>query len=539
MSKKSNFSEIKARIDKESFWAFYRYHNLNKTAEHFKITRSNVERLAKEYGLVKSAEDIKKTSELTCLEKYGVSNGAQTSEAKLKAIQTRKDNNSYISAQEKAKVTRERLYGSVETSYRQGVKKAQKTLIEKFGSLENAYQSQQETRLKTFQERFGVDNPFQAEECKQKSRQTCLEKYGTEYANQSSNTKKLIFDSKLESGGPDNFGNWQQGQLTRIQNSGSLEESYRLGFEKQKETMLQKYGVECFFLSDELKNSRKKKDTTPNKIFAHLLDRYKIEYTQEFVLENKSYDFKIGNYLIEINPTITHNITFNPFNKDKPLDKKYHFNKTELAKKYGYRCIHIWDWDDLDKIIHQLILPRERIGARKTTINLVTKEESVDFCNRYHLQGYAKDEIRIGLYENNILVSLMTFGTPRYNKNFEFELIRYCTSKIVIGGAEKLFHYFIEHYNPTSIISYCDNNKFIGDVYFKLGFQYKNTTFSPHWYNIKTSSHILDSLLRQRGFDQLFGTSYGKGTSNEELILEAGYLKVIDAGQSSYIWNSN
>ena len=27
---------------------------------------------------------------------------------------------------------------------------------------------------------------------------------------------------------------------------------------------------------------------------------------------------------------------------------------------------------------------------------------------------------------------------------------------------------------------------------------------------------IIDNLLRQRGFDQLFGTNYGKGTSNEK-----------------------
>ena len=48
--------------------------------------------------------------------------------------------------------------------------------------------------------------------------------------------------------------------------------------------------------------------------------------------------------------------------------------------------------------------------------------------------------------------------------------------------------------------------------------------------------HITDNLLRQRGFDQLFGTSYGKGTSNRELMLEHGFVEIYDAGQSVYEW---
>ena len=95
----------------------------------------------------------------------------------------------------------------------------------------------------------------------------------------------------------------------------------------------------------------------------------------------------------------------------------------------------------------------------------------------------------------------MTFGKPRYNKNYEYELIRYCSSKKVVGGAEKLFNYFIKTYNPKSIISYCDWSKFNGNVYSKLGFKYKSYSICKHWYNTKTKKHITDNLLRQRGFD--------------------------------------
>ena len=49
--------------------------------------------------------------------------------------------------------------------------------------------------------------------------------------------------------------------------------------------------------------------------------------------------------------------------------------------------------------------------------------------------------------------------------------------------------------------------------------------------------HITDGLLRQRGFDQLFGTHYGKGTSNEQLMLDNGFVEIYDCGQQAYVLN--
>ena len=130
----------------------------------------------------------------------------------------------------------------------------------------------------------------------------------------------------------------------------------------------------------------------------------------------------------------------------------------------------------------------------------------------------------------------MTFDKPRYNKNYDFELIRYCSSYNVVGGAEKLFHHFIAEHKGVTVISYCDDSKFSGDTYKKLGFTYINSNVSKHWYNIKTRQHITDNLLRQRGFDQLFNVNYGKGTDNRELMLSYGFVEVFDAGQSVYVY---
>ena len=199
-----------------------------------------------------------------------------------------------------------------------------------------------------------------------------------------------------------------------------------------------------------------------------------------------------------------------------------------------FRCIHVWDWDNIDKIV-QLLLPREKIYARKCNINSVLAPQENQFECKYHLQNYVKSDVSFGLYYKDELVSLMTFGKPRYNNNYQWELLRYVSSKNVVGGAEKLFNHFIKTYKPSSIISYCVRSKFTGNTYSKLGFKEISCNVSRHWYNMSTGQHFTDNLVRQRGVDQLLGTDYGKGQSNDDLLRKNKFVEIYDAGQSTYV----
>ncbi|MBR6113476.1 MAG: hypothetical protein IKP79_03085, partial [Bacilli bacterium] len=142
-----------------------------------------------------------------------------------------------------------------------------------------------------------------------------------------------------------------------------------------------------------------------------------------------------------------------------------------------------------------------------------------------------------GLFYKDELVSIMTFGKPRYNKKYQWELLRYCSSYAVSGGSNKLFKYFIDNYDPKSIISYCDNSLFSGTVYKKLGFKLLSEKANPscHWVN-RQGNHITDNLLRQYGVDRLIGTRYGRGTDNNQIMLDNGYVQVYDCGQLTFIW---
>ena len=80
------------------------------------------------------------------------------------------------------------------------------------------------------------------------------------------------------------------------------------------------------------------------------------------------------------------------------------------------------------------------------------------------------NSVDLGLFFNNELVSIMTFGKGRKitnSTNYEWELIRFCNklNTSVIGGASKLFKYFIRKYEPKEITTFANRSHSIGNLY--------------------------------------------------------------------------
>lgn len=413
-----------------------------------------------------------------------------------------------------------------------------KSKLEKYG---DANYNNRDKAKETCLEKYGVDNPFKDVD---KIKQSLINKYGVDSPMKVEEIKQKVLLNKnyveinkksrytyFQRTGYDNPA--KNPEVIKKAIETRLGKDYYTNLDNTRKTCQERYGVDfpCQRPEARVASSNNSK---PNKLFAELLIENNITFEREFNLENRSYDFKIDNILIEINPYATHNVTWSPFS-EKVIDKKYHYEKSILAKKYNYRCIHIFDWDNMDKII-SLLKNREIVYARKCEIREVSKEDAIEFINKHHLQNYAKDTVRVGLYYNNDLVSIMTFNKPRYNKNYEYEIIRYCSSHNVIGGAKKLFKYFINKYNVVSVITYCDFSKFSGVVYEDLGFKQVNLSIGKHWLNTKTFRHITDNLLRQRGADQLLETNKGKYTSNKDIMIDNNYVEIYDAGQNTYVF---
>lgn len=270
---------------------------------------------------------------------------------------------------------------------------------------------------------------------------------------------------------------------------------------------------------------------TTNKRLTEKLQDHGISVETEFKIEDEQYDIHIvgTNILIEVNPTYTHNAN--------GLAPNYHVNKTVVAAANGYRVIHIWDWDDIDKII-QLINPKTKIYARNCELRQVPKSEYREFTSKYHLQGSTRGfSLCLGLYYNGALVEIMSWCRPRFNKNYEHELLRLCSHSEykIVGGAEKLFKHSLSILNPASIISYCDLSKFSGEVYSRLGMKLLRIN-NPQKVWSRGNERVLSTTLRHLGYDGLFKTSYGKSTVNEKLMIEHGWLPVYDCGQAVYVY---
>ena len=516
-------------------------------------------------GIGFASSELGKKSRLVCLERYGSENAAKCDIVKDKQKETCKERygKEYVMQNDEINSRRvgtcNELYGGVGYASDIIFDKVKATCKERYGV---EYGTQSETikekvkiawdskssdeideinkkREETCLEKYGVEHPSQTEEVKMHRWNTSIERYGTEYPSQSEMVKSRIRKTIMERYGV-RYTSQCEFVKRKVKDTWSKKSKDELEdiISRRNKTLVDKYG--CVYPS-EFNQLTHFKISKINIAFGNMLKSDGIDYDMEFGLDRYCYDFKVGNVLIEINPTITHNSFLNVFG-GKPRTPDYHLNKSKCASDNGYHCIHVWDWDDWDKII-SMLKPKQTLYARKLELREVGKTECADFLNAYHLQGSCKGQVvRLGLYMNDILVELMTFGKPRYNKHYEYELLRLCSHSdyIVVGGAERLFKHFVDAYKPNGIVSYCDASKFDGKVYERLGFGLK-TVSSPtkHWYNIKSGQHITDNLLRQRGFDQLFNASYGKGTSNDVLMLEHGFLPICDCGQYSYEYVAN
>ena len=196
---------------------------------------------------------------------------------------------------------------------------------------------------------------------------------------------------------------------------------------------------------------------------------------------------------IEYNGSAFHATLNGAFNNK---DKYYHRDKFLLAKQKGIHLISIFDVDwysKQDKIkfyLRDLFTQKQKVYARKCTIQKIEKSVANDFCDKYHLQGHTNlSSICYGLYYNNELLSVMTFGKLRLKKQLDghYELHRYCVKSgyTIIGGANKLFRAFIKEYSPQNILSYSDNDYFDGNIYPRLGFKYIKQA-EPNYYWFKS-----------------------------------------------------
>lgn len=228
-------------------------------------------------------------------------------------------------------------------------------------------------------------------------------------------------------------------------------------------------------------------------------------------------------------------------------DRNYHQEKTIQCAKQGIRLIHIFDYEwnndikrkKITDMLQDFIQEPKMLYARNLIAKDITNNEAQEFQNKYHLQNGINSNVNIGLFDNDELVSTMSFSTPRFNSEFQYEITRYCTKSGVgiVGGAEKLFKYFVTKYNPYSILTYVDISKFTGNVYPKLGFKTTKDCFTlPNYVWVDAHLNTLTRYQTQKHklLEQGFGSS--EQTENE-IMQNRGFFKIYDCGNLKLEWH--
>ena len=528
-------NHIKAKETKLKKYGDENYNN-NKKAKETKLEK---------YGDPNYTNRVKAAE--TCYVKYGVDNVSKLDIVKESKVKTNLKNwgvqNPFQSEQIKEKI--------------------KKICIDRYNSEYYIKSDLARIKYKEFCDKIGVDHYSKSSEFKDKFKQTCLVRWGKSTNLINDEVKEKIKITNLERYG---FDHAMKNKDVSLLNTKSLIESrynyfYKLGYEYiEYDYDLKNYklkNIKCqhiFEINYDLFRSRiKYKNSSclicyPRQELSSIKEKEIVSWLKSLkieVIENDRDIIKpkeLDIYLPQFRIAIEFNGLY--YHSDKFKERDYHINKTEDCEKNNIQLIHIWedDWvykGDIVKsiILNRLNLIKNKIYARKAYIKEVSTSEAKDFLNENHIQGYTTSSIKIGLYYKNELVSLMTFGNRRINSKNNFELIRFSNKKnlIVVGGASKIFKYFLNNYNYKRIVSYSDISIFSGGLYKELGFVNDGkTSLNYYWTDLSLKYHRFNFNKKK-----LVKMGYDESLTEEMIMKNIGYYKLWSCGQIRWVFLSS
>jgi hypothetical protein len=170
------------------------------------------------------------------------------------------------------------------------------------------------------------------------------------------------------------------------------------------------------------------------------------------------------------------------FHSSRVKKNDCHRRKLDIANSQGIFLLQIFEdeWRLQRSQVINLILSKlpgtakSRVGARATEVVTLKPSVAKEFCTRNHIQGACGATVHLGLMFENDLVACMSFqkGSGGRGKITEgtWNLARYATSRLVVGGASKLLKAFTLQFDPKQVVSFSDNRYSKGDMYRQLGF---------------------------------------------------------------------
>jgi hypothetical protein len=464
--------------------------------------------------------------------------------------------------------------------------KIKETNIKKYG-VDNIFKSEDfKKELKSNNlSKFGKEFFSQTDECKNLVKDTLQKRYGVSNPMNITEVKES-FSIKLKEHIKSNYN--KHPKREHIVNSNDLNKTYieKEFIDKDGFILIQKMKDYFNFKSNDVVYSYiRKYNIRVNKDRAKGISSKEVEikhFLKSFIDDSNvnssnreiirpfevDYNIKDKNILIEFNGNYWHSvnmlskkvITEKYKKKIKELypnfklsllnnyPKNYHLIKTLLAKEKGKQLLHIfeYEWDSKQDIVKSMM--KTKLGftgvvlnGRSCIVKEVENKVAQLFLKENHIQGSDKSKVRLGLYYQENLISIMTFSKSRYDKKANYELLRFCNllDYRVRGGASKLLSYFIKNYmgQYERLITYADLRYSNGNLYNKLNFSLVGLTPPNYFYykNNKVYSRIVfqKHKLRDMYNDGLINY-YDETKSELEIMKENNYLKIYDCGNLKF-----
>ncbi len=440
--------------------------------------------------------------------------------------------------QSKIKKTNLQRYGvECNLQIKEVQEKVKQTNVQRYGTEYplQSFQIQEKTKQITLQ-KYGVEKPLQNKDIQEKSKQTILEKYGTEYVLQNKEIKQKIqkrrfevFYNNLQNKFPLLEPCFAQGEYSGIRGGLYRFRCKECGYEFER-TIHCNIPV-CRKCNPPLRGTSKQEAEVRE--FISSIVGSSISSNVRSVIPPQELDIyseqrRVG---VEFNGIYWHSEEF--------VDKKYHSEKSKLAREAGIKLFHIFsdEWEQKQDIVKSMLshafgVTQRKLFARKCSIAEVSTRDAKHFFESTHISGGGRSKSAFGLFYDGKLVSCLSLGVPIKNKRYSncIEIVRFANqlNTHVVGGFSKLLaaakRWSLEN-GFENILSYADLRFGDGNVYRKNGFEYLGDTDVNYWYT--------DGLNRYSR--QSFRARDGK--TERQIAEESGVFKIYGCGHAIFMLN--
>lgn len=454
-------------------------------------------------------KEIAEKKKRTNLAKYGCEYASQNEDVKRKALETNKRNHGGILAMQNPLIKAKIIEVNMQ---KYGVPYAQQT--------EEVKEKTKQTNL----QRYGYTCNFGDAQKRAEYEQICIEKYGEDYAKK--RAKKAIFAFQLANRPHVELYEKDFVLENFIDENNEFMVNEFCAFFKVSRGMCDKFKVNNNIMNRNNDWHRGCSSSIEQELFESIPCENKYQ-NDKTILGGMELDMVLPDVklAIEYDGLYWHSV-------QQGKGENYHLDKTKRCLEKGYQLFHIFESDDIEiwqSMINNKLGLNKRIYARKCEIREVNFADSMKFLEENHLQGFCPSSIRYGLYYNDELVQLITFGKSRFDKSYDYELLRLCTLKgyCIVGGASKLFKHALK-FVKGKIISYANRRFSCGEIYKKLGFELKGESAPNYFYNKSGKMYSRIAFQKHKLKDVL--DKFDDSLSEYDNMLNNGYDKIYDCG---------